>query len=137
MKHNLKMIFGVLIFVFMLYAIYNYFNYNRYSLIEGFKKSCDKKETFVNQNQYGEAKGNDWIMNPTSWSNVNPSTILNTKNLVSTCPHSGDFFHKTMFKPSCCKDTSYSGSNGCACLSKSQFNCLATRGGNNIPFSEY
>ena len=40
------------------------------------------------------------------------------------------FFKDTKFSPNCCPGT-YSSSLGCACLSKTQFNYLMTRGGNN------
>ena len=47
-----------------------------------------------------------------------------------------DFFANTQFKPECCPNT-YSGSEGCACMSNSQYNTLISRGGNNVPYSEY
>jgi hypothetical protein len=41
------------------------------------------------------------------------------------------------FKPSCCPST-YSNSMGCACLSPATYNFIGpTRGGNNVPYSEY
>lgn len=45
-------------------------------------------------------------------------------------------FKKTPFKPECCPNT-YSNSMGCACMSTQQYNYLVTRGGNNVPYSEY
>ena len=45
-------------------------------------------------------------------------------------------FANTPFKPECCPNT-YSNSSGCACLTTNQYNYLVTRGGNNVPFSEY
>jgi hypothetical protein len=45
-------------------------------------------------------------------------------------------FSNTEFKPSCCPNT-YSNSSGCACMTTDQFNHLVTRGGNNMPYSEY
>ena len=45
-------------------------------------------------------------------------------------------FKNTAFKPECCPNT-YSNSTGCACMSTSQYNYLETRGGNNVPFSQY
>jgi len=47
-----------------------------------------------------------------------------------------DFFANTQFKPECCPNT-YSGSEGCACMSNAQYNTLISRGGNNVPYSEY
>jgi hypothetical protein len=45
-------------------------------------------------------------------------------------------FANTPFKPSCCPN-SYSTSTGCACMTSQQYNYLVTRGGNNVPYSEY
>ena len=47
-------------------------------------------------------------------------------------------FANTQFKPECCKNNgSYSGSTGCACMTTGQYNYLVSRGGNNVPYSEY
>lgn len=45
-------------------------------------------------------------------------------------------FADTNFKPECCPNT-YSNSSGCACMTTGQYNYLVTRGGNNVPYSEY
>jgi len=45
-------------------------------------------------------------------------------------------FANTEFKPEYCPNT-YSNSMGCAGLTVKQYNYLQTRGGNNVPFSEY
>lgn len=45
-------------------------------------------------------------------------------------------FSNTEFKPECCPNT-YSNSTGCACMTTGQYNYLITRGGNNVPYSEY
>ena len=45
-------------------------------------------------------------------------------------------FATTPFKPECCPNT-YSNSSGCACMTTGQYNYLVTRGGNNVPYSEY
>lgn len=45
-------------------------------------------------------------------------------------------FANTNFKPECCPNT-YSNSTGCACMTTGQYNYLVTRGGNNVPYSEY
>jgi hypothetical protein len=45
-------------------------------------------------------------------------------------------FANTAFKPECCPNT-YSNSTGCACMTTGQYNYLVTRGGNNVPYSEY
>jgi hypothetical protein len=45
-------------------------------------------------------------------------------------------FANTPFTPECCPNT-YSNSMGCACMTTKQYNYLITRGGNNVPYSEY
>jgi hypothetical protein len=45
-------------------------------------------------------------------------------------------FSRTSFKPECCP-TTYSNSQGCACISNQQYEYLIKRGGNNVPYSEY
>ena len=45
-------------------------------------------------------------------------------------------FATTPFKPECCPNT-YSTSTGCACMTGQQYNYLVTRGGNNVPYSEF
>ena len=45
-------------------------------------------------------------------------------------------FANTKFAPEYCPNT-YSNSSGCAALTGAQYNYLVTRGGNNIPYSEY
>jgi len=45
-------------------------------------------------------------------------------------------FANTAFKPECCPNT-FSNSTGCACMTTGQYNYLTTRGGNNVPYSEY
>ena len=47
-----------------------------------------------------------------------------------------DIFATTPFKPECCPNF-YSNSNGCPCMTTDQYNYLQTRGGNNVPYSEY
>jgi hypothetical protein len=45
-------------------------------------------------------------------------------------------FANTEFKPECCPNT-YSTGNGCACMTPAQYGHLVSRGGNNVPYSEY
>ena len=45
-------------------------------------------------------------------------------------------FANTKFAPEYCPNT-YSNSSGCAAMTGEQYNYLITRGGNNIPYSEY
>jgi hypothetical protein len=47
-----------------------------------------------------------------------------------------DLLATTPFKPECCPNA-FSNSDGCACMTVDQYNYLITRGGNNIPYSEY
>jgi len=47
-----------------------------------------------------------------------------------------NMFETTPFKPECCPNA-YSNSEGCACMTVDQYNYLITRGGNNVPYSEY
>jgi hypothetical protein len=47
-----------------------------------------------------------------------------------------DFFANSEFKPECCPNT-YSNSSGCWCGTSQDYNYLITRGGNNVPYSEY
>ena len=46
------------------------------------------------------------------------------------------FLANSEFKPECCP-SAYSTSTGCWCGSSSDYNYLITRGGNNVPYSEY
>jgi hypothetical protein len=45
-------------------------------------------------------------------------------------------FANTQFKPECCPNA-YSNGSGCACMTVNQYNYLISRGGNNVPYSEY
>jgi hypothetical protein len=45
-------------------------------------------------------------------------------------------FANTKFAPEYCPNT-YSNSSGCAAMTGAQYNYLITRGGNNVPYSEY
>jgi hypothetical protein len=45
-------------------------------------------------------------------------------------------FANTPFKPECCPST-FSTSTGCWCGTSQDYNYLVTRGGNNVPYSEY
>ena len=47
-----------------------------------------------------------------------------------------DFLANSQFKPECCPST-YSTSSGCWCGTSQDYNYLITRGGNNVPYSEY
>lgn len=56
--------------------------------------------------------------------------------LNATETPSMDFFNDTPFRPDCCP-SDYSNGNGCACLTPEQKYALKTRGGNNVPYSNY
>ena len=45
-------------------------------------------------------------------------------------------FDNMPFSPDCCPNT-YSSSMGCACMNPQTYNFLISRGGNNVPYSEY
>jgi hypothetical protein len=45
-------------------------------------------------------------------------------------------FKDTAFKPNCCPNT-YTNSMGCACMTRTQYDYLNSRGGNNVPYSQY
>jgi hypothetical protein len=63
--------------------------------------------------------------------------ILNRKQQPIPLPEGElNMFETTPFKPECCPNA-YSNSSGCACMTVDQYNYLITRGGNNVPYSEY
>lgn len=111
-------------------------------------------EGFVGANtNYGESSryslSNDKPINTSSWFQQNLTVtpgkplsagvkeILNRKPQPVPLPEGElDMFANTSFKPECCPNT-YSNSTGCACMTTGQYNYLITRGGNNVPYSEY
>ena len=113
-----------------------------------------KKEGFSNYKtnagpQFASNNGNYTYMPSDKWSQpslvyatgTSPSagvqSILNRgNNQAPLASGEMDVFANTQFKPECCPNT-YSNSQGCACMSTQQYNTLITRGGNNIPFSQY
>lgn len=88
-------------------------------------------------------------INPDSWNQPNMQVtsgqplssgvqnILNRPNQPVPLPD-GEMlmFANTEFSPGCCPNT-YSNGSGCACMTTGQFNYLTTRGGNNVPYSNY
>jgi len=63
--------------------------------------------------------------------------ILNRRKQPIPLPEGElNMFETTPFKPECCPNA-YSNSMGCACMTVDQYNYLITRGGNNVPYSEY
>lgn len=126
-----------------------------FGIMEGMlMKKPNPKEGFSNYKtnagpQFAENGAPDYYMDPSKWSQ--PSLVYT----AGTTPDAGvqaiwdrgknqkplnegelDFFANTEFKPECCPNT-YSNSEGCACMSTQQYSSLITRGGNNVPFSEY
>jgi hypothetical protein len=117
-------------------------------------KSTSSKEGFTGANtNYGESSQYDLTMNnpvdTSSWMAPNmvvkPGEPLNPavkaflarpKQQLPLPEGELDFFANTRFAPEFCPNT-YSNSQGCAEMSVGQYNYLITRGGNNVPYSEY
>ena len=111
-------------------------------------------ENFTGANtNYGESSSfdltNDQPINTASWSAQNMTVVpgqplsQGVKDFLAREPQpvplpEGEMlmFANTPFKPECCPNT-YSNSSGCACLTGQQYNYLISRGGNNVPYSEY
>lgn len=115
---------------------------------------CCNLEGFVGANtNYGQSSpyslSNNKAPNTSSWGTgslvVKPGQPLSaaTKKILNRQPQpvplpKGELlmFANTPFKASCCPNA-YSNSSGCACMTSEQYNYLISRGGNNIPYSEY
>jgi hypothetical protein len=116
----------------------------------GFKNT----EGFVGANtNYGESSAyslyNNTPVNTTSW-NAPDLTVVKGQQLSSGVKDflarpnqpvplpEGEMlmFANTKFAPEYCPNT-YSNSSGCAAMTGEQYNYLITRGGNNVPYSEY
>lgn len=111
-------------------------------------------ESFTGANtNYGESSlfdlNKDQPVNTASWSAQNMTVVpgqplsQGVKDFLEREPQpvplpEGEMlmFANTPFKPECCPST-YSNSSGCACLTGQQYNYLISRGGNNLPYSEY
>ena len=116
--------------------------------------STAKKEGFTGANiNYGESSlyslSNDTPVDTSSWSAQNMTVtpgqplsagvkaFMERKPTQVPLPEGEMFmFANTEFKPECCPNT-YSNSSGCACMDANSYNYLITRGGNNLPYSEY
>ena len=117
-------------------------------------KQIPQKEGFVGANtNYGESSRysltDNTPINTSSWSLPNMTVtqgqplssgvkaMLNRPNQPIPLPEGElSMFANTPFKAECCPNT-YSNSSGCACMTTGQYNYLVTRGGNNVPYSEY
>lgn len=114
-----------------------------------------KKEGFVGLINDGESSAytlgsyNGVIMPTSKWGRPNLTVvpgkplsqgvqnILNREKQPVPLPEGElNMFETTPFKPECCPNA-YSNSSGCACMTVDQYNYLITRGGNNVPYSEY
>lgn len=118
------------------------------------KGAIQAKEGFVGANtNYGQSSpfglNSSSMINTSSWSapdmTVVPGKPLSpgVKQFLAREPQPVplpegelDMFASTPFKPECCPNA-YSTSTGCACMTGQQYNYLVTRGGNNVPYSEY
>ena len=116
--------------------------------------SCTNMEGFTSANtNYGQSSlyslNNYNQVNTSSWNNPNLTItpdkplssgvkdILNRPEQPIPLPKGElSMFANTPFKPECCPNT-YSNSMGCACMTVGQYDYLITRGGNNVPYSEY
>ncbi len=103
------------------------------------EKNPKPKEGFANYKtnagpQFAENNSDFTHLPVSQWSSVVSVGPQNANKPISS--DSMDFFANTQFKPECCPNT-YSGSEGCACMSNAQYNTLVSRGGNNVPYSEY
>jgi hypothetical protein len=112
------------------------------------------KEGFVGANiNYGESSAydltNNMPVNTASWSAQNMTVVpgqplsegvkkflARPKQQLPLPEGELVFLANTPFKPECCPST-YSTSTGCWCGTSEDYNYLITRGGNNVPYSEY
>ena len=110
---------------------------------------CNVRETFVGSNTSPYDLSTQTIIDTSLWSNPDltitkgkpiskgAQDILNRPSQPIPLPNNEMLlFANTSFKPECCPNT-YSNSAGCACMTTEQYNWLKSRGGNNVPYSEY
>ena len=116
--------------------------------------STQSKEGFTGANiNYGESSvfdlKNDTPIDTSAWSAQNMTVVPGqplsegVKKFLAREPQpvplpEGEMlmFANTKFAPEFCPNT-YSNSSGCAAMTGAQYNYLITRGGNNVPYSEY
>jgi len=117
-------------------------------------QSASKKEGFVGANtNYGESAAYSLSdpdsVDTTKWGMpslvVTPGqpipkaaqNIIDRPNQMLPLPEDQlSLFDNMPFSPECCPNT-YSSSMGCACMNSNTYNYLISRGGNNVPYSEY
>jgi len=117
-------------------------------------KKTASKESFVGSNtNYGEtakySTNSLTYTNPSQWGSPNitimpgkgvpkaAQAIIDRPNQSLPLPEGQlSLFDNMPFSPKCCPNT-YSNSMGCACMNPNTYNYLISRGGNNVPYSEY
>jgi len=117
-------------------------------------KKAGSKEGFTGANiNYGESSAydlrKDIPIDTSSWSAQNMTVskdqplskgvkdfLARPKQKLPLPEGEMDFFANTKFAPEFCPNA-YSNSMGCPEMTGSQYNYLITRGGNNVPYSEY
>ena len=152
LKLEVLILIGILYLILVVNTLSSTCNVS--GLIENMRNFNFTTEGFTGANtNYGESSKyslrNNIPTNTSSWFQpdlvVTPGKQLNpgVKKILSRPSQpiplpSGelDMFATTQFKPECCPNT-YSTSTGCACMTTGQYNYLVTRGGNNVPYSEY
>lgn len=116
---------------------------------EGFNYKYEGFSTIDMAPDFSQAKTPGYIMDPSKWAmptlTYSPGTtpdagvqeIMNRPKQPIPLPEGQlDMFATTPFKPECCPN-SFSNSMGCACMTMEQLSYLNSRGGNNVPYSEY
>ena len=132
----------------------NVINYNRDTKPGDVSTTTGKKEGFTGANiNYGESSlyslKNSTPLDTSSWSAQNMTVVpgkrvsAGVKAFLARPEQpiplpEGEMllFANTKFAPEYCPNT-YSTSTGCAAMTGAQYNYLITRGGNNVPYSEY
>jgi len=131
----------------------NVINYNRDTKPAHVPTGTGKKEGFTGANiNYGESSLyslNNKPLDTSSWSAQNMTVVPGKKVSAGVKAFlarpqqpiplpEGEMlmFANTKFAPEYCPNT-YSTSTGCAAMTGEQYNYLITRGGNNVPYSEY
>ena len=119
----------------------------------GFKEAMSNLGTAANNiasgPEFSGAKTSSVYMDPSKWSMPNltyspgatPDAGVKAiwdrpKQPIPLPKDELDIFATTQFKPECCPNA-YSNSTGCACMTVDQYSYLTSRGGNNVPYSQY
>lgn len=115
--------------------------------------SASKKEGFVGSNtNYGESSSYSLnhvdAVDTSKWglpsltvkngkNSAGAQAIMNRPNQSFPLPEGQlSMFDNMPFSPECCPNA-FSSSMGCACMNSDTYNYLISRGGNNVPYSEY